>query len=75
MFKSLDLNIVCPTKFWGSPVNSPGADTKSATTTSLRINSELDGFIRLFSKSRTFASTPYKTLNSTFIDSSTPFDW
>ena len=69
--RSLDLKIVCPIKFCGKP---PGVMT-SATITSLLINSELDGLIKLFSKSNIFASTPYKTLNNILIDSSTPFDW
>ena len=68
---SVDLNIVCPVKFCGSP----SGVIKSATTTSRRINSAPDGFIRLPSKSRTFESTPYNTLNNILIDSSIPFDW
>ena len=67
---SVDLNIVWPVKFWGSPV-----PITSATTTSRRINSASEGLIRFPSKSRTLESTPYNTLNNIFIDSSTPFDW
>ena len=43
--------------------------------TSRRINSASDGFIKLPSKSITFASTPYNTLNNIFTDSSIPLDW
>ena len=71
VFTSFDLNMVCPTKFCGSPT----VEINSATITSLLINSELDGFIKLFSKSNIFASTPYNTLNNILIDSSIPFDW
>ena len=46
---SVDLNIVCPVKFCGSP----NGVIKSATTTSRRINSASDGFMRLPSKSKT----------------------
>ena len=68
---SVDLNIVCPTKFWGSAVDV----IKSATIISLRINSAPDGFIKLPSKSSIVDSTPYNTLNKILTDSSIPFDW
>ena len=68
---SVDLNIVWPVKFCGSPFGV----IKSATTTSLLINSASDGFIRFPSKSRILASTPYNTLNKIFMDYSIPFDW
>ena len=68
---SVDLNIVCPTKFCGWPVGV----IKSATITSLRINSAPEGLIRLPSKSNTVDSTPYRILNNILIDSSIPFDW
>ena len=67
---SVDLNIVWPVKFCGSP--SP---IKSATTTSLRMNSASDGLIKLPSRSIILESTPYNTLKNIIIDSSTPFDW
>ena len=68
---SVDLNIVWPVKFCGSPVGV----IKSATTTSRRINSASDGLIKLPSKSNTLDSTPYNTLNKILTDSSIPFDW
>ena len=68
---SVDLNIVCPVKFCGSPVGV----IKSATITSRRINSAPDGLIKLPSRSKILDSTPYSTLNNILIDSSTPFDW
>ena len=67
---SVDLNIVCPVKFCGSPVGV----IKSATTTSRRINSASDGLIKFPSKSNTLDSTPYRTLNKVLTDSSIPFD-
>ena len=67
----MDLNIVCPTKFCGSPVD----EIKSATITSLRINSASEGFIRFPSRSKIVDSTPYNTLNNILTDSSIPFDW
>ena len=67
---SVDLNIVCPTKFCGSPV----VEIKSATITSLRMNSASDGFIKFPSRSRIVDSTPYNTLNNILTDSSIPFD-
>ena len=70
VFRSSDLNIVWPTRFCGSPL-----PITSATITSLRINSELDGLIKFVSKSIIFDSTPYNTLNNILIDSSIPFDW
>ena len=70
VFISVDLKIVWPVRFCGSPVGV----IKSATITSRRINSAPDGLIKLPSKSIIFESTPYNTLNKILIDSSTPFD-
>ena len=67
---SVDLNIVCPTKFCGSLVD----EIKSATITSLLINSAPEGFIKFPSRSRIVDSTPYNTLNKILTDSSIPFD-
>ena len=67
----MDLNIVCPTKFWGSAVDV----INSATITSLRINSAPEGLIKLPSRSRIVDSTPYNTLNKILTDSSIPLDW
>ena len=60
--------IVCPINLFGSP------DILSATTTSLRIYSADDGFIKKFSKSTIFGVIPYKTLNKILNDSSVPLD-
>ena len=68
---SVDLKIVWPVKFCGSPVGV----IKSATMTSLRMNSASDGFIKFPSRSSILDSTPYNTLNKILTDSSTPFDW
>ena len=68
---SVDLNMVWPVRFWGSP----SGVIKSATTTSRRINSASDGLIKFPSKSRTLDSTPNNTLNNILTDSSIPFDW
>jgi len=65
------LYIVCPTKFWGLALGV----IKSAIITSLLINSASEGFTKFPSKSKTLDSTPYKTLNNIFIDSSIPLDW
>ena len=67
---SVDLNIVCPTKFCGSPVD----EIKSAMITSLLINSAPEGLIKFPSRSRIVVSTPYNTLNKILTDSSIPFD-
>lgn len=68
--KSVDLNIVCPTRLDGS-----FPEMSSDTTTFFLLNLADDGLIRYFSRSKTRASSPYKTLNRTFTDSSTPLDW
>ena len=70
MAGSVDLKIVCPTKLDGSAV----VVIKSATITSLLMNSAEDGFIKLHSKSKIVESTPYNTLNRIFIDSAIPLD-
>ena len=65
---SVDLTIVCPSKFIGLPANA------SAKTTSLRMNSADDGLIKNSSKSNIFGDSLYKILNNILNDSSVPFD-
>ena len=71
VLRSSDMNTVCPIIFLGSPP----LVINSATIVSLLINSAPEGLIKKPSKSTTFDSTPYKTLNKIDIDSSIPFDW
>ena len=59
--------IVWPTNLSGSP------EILSATTISLRKNSADDGFGKYCSKSITFGTSPYNTLNNILYDSSVPF--
>ena len=61
--------MVCPIKFIGFP------ESASARTTSLLINSAVDGFIKCCSKSKILGVSLYKTLNNILNDSSVPFDW
>ena len=65
---SVDLIIVWPFKFKGSPFSL------SATILFLLTYFADDGFIKYSSKSITFGSTSYKALNKILKDSSVPFD-
>ena len=66
---SVDLIIVWPFKFKGSPFSL------SATILFLLTYFADDGFIKYSSKSITFGVSLYKTLNNILNDSSVPFDW
>ena len=65
---SVDLIIVWPFKFKGSPFSL------SATILFLLTYFADDGFIKYSSKSITFGSTSYNALNKILKDSSVPFD-